>query len=197
MSNVLSLLPFHVHVAPSVPECFVVIDQTLFFMHLLLVFCTFIHNKKKLIKISQFTGNNWECFDFYLTWPRLRGSLLSCCIHCTFAICEITKSNFAGIMFVRFSAKNSYFIAILQKTWSPWAILVSDGHKFTKSSLKLHVQTIVNWIVATMFVRSYMEITHFILIQQITYIFYDCHLQLHVHSSYPSSGEPLVYQLVI
>jgi hypothetical protein len=139
------------------------------------------------MKISQFTENNWECFNFYLTWPR--GSLLSCCIHCTFAIfSEIIKPNFAGILFVRFSAKNSYFVVILQKTWSPWAILVSDGHKFTKSSQKLHVQTIVNWIVSTMFMRSYMEITHFIMIQQITWL-----TDLQLHSSNPGSGEPLVW----
>ena len=29
------------------------------------------------------------------------------------------------------------FISIGQKTWSPWAILVSDWLKFKKSSLKL------------------------------------------------------------
>lgn len=62
-----------------------------FVVGLVLYVFTIKKNKKK----SQFTGTNWECFHFYLTWPR--GSLLSCCIHWTFAICsEITKPNCPG-----------------------------------------------------------------------------------------------------
>jgi hypothetical protein len=82
--------------------------------------------------------------------------------------------NLVGSSYGRSSIKIAHFILIGQKTWLPWAILVSDWLKHKKSSpLKLG-GTINCYFVGIMYGRSCTKFPYFMQILQLIWAVLGC-----------------------
>jgi len=66
------------------------------------------------------------------------------------------------IMFVRSASKIPHVILILQKTWSPWAVLLSNWLQLLAYFLLKLLVHIICYLVQIMYVKSLIEIHHFI-----------------------------------
>ena len=77
------------------------------------------------------------------------------------------KPNFTGCFYGRFSIRFPNFIMIGQKSWSRWAILISDWLKFRKSG-PLTLGGTMNWyFVGMMYGGFCTKLPYFVLIVQL------------------------------